>query len=63
MPKIEPTEPVEIIEEMFGHYNLDEYKPAWEEMKAEYERVCKENREMRNQLHKGEVKTHESQVA
>jgi HAMP domain-containing protein len=56
MKQVEPTEPIEILAEMFDYYDLSEYRPAFEEMKAEYERVCKENREMRDQLHKPEVK-------
>ena len=52
MKKVEPTEPIDILEEMFDHYDLTEYRPAFEAMKAEWERVCKDNKEMRNQLHK-----------
>lgn len=41
---------IEQLDAMFEGWMLDEYKPAWEAMKADWERVCRENREMRKQL-------------
>ena len=43
---------IEQLNAMFAEYALDEYKPAWEAMKAEWLRVCLDNREMRERLHR-----------
>lgn len=40
------------LDQMFSEYLLDEYKDAFEAIKADWDRVCRENREMRNLLQK-----------
>lgn len=40
------------LDAMFAEYLLDEYKDAYEAFKAEWLRVCKDNREMRERLHR-----------
>lgn len=46
MPK-EIEDPMKLLDRMFAEYQLDEYLPAWEAMKAEHNRVCADNWNMR----------------
>jgi hypothetical protein len=40
---MEGEEAIILLESMFGEYQLDEYKPAFEALKADWERICRDN--------------------
>jgi len=50
--QMEGEEAFELLEQMFKEYHLQEYEFAFVIAKSEWERVCKENREMRSKIGK-----------
>ena len=51
--ELDPEEQAYVdLDQMFKEYDLSEYEKAWEIFKGYFERVCRENREMRKQLEK-----------
>lgn len=49
---IEGEDAITVINQMFAEYELSEYQPAWETLKADWERVCTDNYNFRMGVNK-----------